>query len=694
MTSCEEEIKLSELEFGINEQKANKNTGKRIYAVNCFSCHGDISTTNKRNTSATAVKDAIIDVSSMSTLSKMSDFQINSIVLALKDDVNETPPQVTGIDHYNNLCLSCHGDISTTNKRGINLVDLKQAASQVQSMSHLSNIEDDILNSIVLALKNDTQEYPELVKLCQNPTSISKSDSKALTVIQLENTLKSLFGEDIVQNASDELSLLKSITKSDGHNSFSTFNYQVDAISINNILNLMRKVSQPAAQAVMNQTECINSNNIQLKSNLSEECLSEMIDKWTFKILRNEVSSEQKNKYKNTFNEFAGNNLKEITGNLLLVLLMEPDFLFMYENRGIQKEDGNLELTDYEIAHKLSYTLTQGPADDELLNLAKNNLLRVDNNIEKQIDRLIQNKQSSQSNIKNFLKELFGFYKTKTTNTYTADFLSNDITQSQGDLVLPEAQEEADRFFQYVAFSTNGNYSDLLTSRYVDATNLTTVQKLYGISQNTFEIPSRPGILNRSVIHSNGTNWKHPMKIASMIRRNLLCDELPDPPDDFDVEAPGEDEGDGLITARERFERLTSGPACIGCHKVMNGLAFAFDNIDSAGRNITHEKIFDANGNLIGSKAVNTITTPNLYPGYDQEVANGSELAIKVSKTPKAHQCFSKRIIEYLNSRPNQQEDGCNIDSLQEMSVQGSSIKEMVKAHLSNPNFYLKRIKE
>lgn len=103
------------------------------------------------------------------------------------------------------------------------------------------------------------------------------------------------------------------------------------------------------------------------------------------------------------------------------------------------------------------------------------------------------------------------------------------------------------------------------------------------------------------------TRWAHPddtnpITRAVHVRRNLLCDDVPDPPEGVDV---GRKEAAADLTAlidaptttnRLRVAALTEEPTCASCHsEIINPLGFGLEDWSPVG----NPRSTDAEGNTI-----------------------------------------------------------------------------------------------
>lgn len=133
---------------------------------------------------------------------------------------------------------------------------------------------------------------------------------------------------------------------------------------------------------------------------------------------------------------------------------------------------------------------------------------------------------------------------------------------------------------------------------------------LYGLdaSGNDFtrvalpESLGRRGILSHASILAVGSHYDRnsPTRRGLLVQRNLLCNDVPPPPGDVDINLPQPDEP---TTLRERLEgHLAQGGACVGCHGQTDPIGFAFEHFDASGawRELDAGFAIDATGMVDG----------------------------------------------------------------------------------------------
>ena len=145
--------------------------GEVNYQKYCAACHGTLAKSTRRNATRNDLLSAISKVPSMSGL-KLSDYQIDSIILVLTDSKNTAAPSSPplnlsgqdlenfdlGASLYGQKCQSCHGALTTSSKRGITSLKLTNALAAIGTMASVTvtPLEKEL---IVFALNHRREEF-------------------------------------------------------------------------------------------------------------------------------------------------------------------------------------------------------------------------------------------------------------------------------------------------------------------------------------------------------------------------------------------------------------------------------------------------------------------------------------------------------------------------------------------------------
>ncbi len=150
--------------------------GATLYSTYCSSCHGPLATSSKRGSSASDIREAIQDVSAMSSLSNLTSAQIQAIATALSSSstVTSTPTPTTPpststptLAQVTTTCTACHG--LTVN--GVVLKSGGYTITSTSASSILTTVNSMIGKGAMLAPGTTAQGYADfLAALSSTPT--------------------------------------------------------------------------------------------------------------------------------------------------------------------------------------------------------------------------------------------------------------------------------------------------------------------------------------------------------------------------------------------------------------------------------------------------------------------------------------------------------------------------------------------
>jgi hypothetical protein len=302
----------------------------------------------------------------------------------------------------------------------------------------------------------------------------------------------------------------------------------------------------------------------------------------------------------------AGESFDEATALSARAAIMSPEFLFRIERDPNPDGTGKVfEITEYQLASRLSYFLWSTMPDEELFKQAKAGTLRQ--NLDAQIARMLQDPKAI-SLTKDFLGqwlEIRGLHEA--TNADPA--------------LLAAMLGETEHFFDYIV-RNNRSIMDFLDADYTFVNER--LARLYGIPGITGEAfqkvqvdPARRGgiftqasfltLTSKPLGNSRRTS---PVVRGKWILENIFNQTIPPPPPN--VPSLNLDTNKELTgTVRQIFEQHRADPTCAGCHARMDPYGFALENYDGYGawREQDNRVNVDASGEINGRK----FTTPTEF---------------------------------------------------------------------------------
>lgn len=358
-------------------------------------------------------------------------------------------------------------------------------------------------------------------------------------------------------------------------------------------------------------------------------------------------------------------------------LLQSPYFLYRAEI-GTASEDhpGWHELTDWELATRLSYLLWSGPPDDALLDATAAGELATAEGIERQVRRMLDDEKASRG-IRAFFDDMLLLER-----LLNADLVAKDpetFLHYNAD-VPPSAREETLRFAEDIVLR-DADYGEMFTGRrtFIDRT-LASVYAVPAPSREGFGLHEHPedshrrGILGQLSLlmgHSNKTT-SSATKRGAYLRRVLMCQPIPPPPPNIETTLP---EASDAPTLRERVAKHLEEPVCAGCHELMDPLGLSLENFDAIGRFRTTENgaAIDASGYL---------------DGRDFDDAKGLAEALAESETTS--RCLVRTMYRYGTGHAEQPSETAVLRDLHDQFLaSGRSVQSLIIALAKSDGFRL-----
>ena len=360
-------------------------------------------------------------------------------------------------------------------------------------------------------------------------------------------------------------------------------------------------------------------------------------------------------------------------------MLQAPQFLYRLENEGSASNADQLELSQHELASRLSYLLWETMPDDELLAAADAGELESDAQLEAQARRLLTNDRARTA-VRSFHRQWL----------YLDRVLDEDKLPElfpMWSLRARESAKEETLLFIENTFLGGGTVKDLFTSNiaYVDDV----MAQLYDIpsptepwSQVELDPAERAGLLSRIAFlagNAHDANGSPPLRGAYVMER-ILCEARPSPPANADVSTPVAAPNQGPMTNRDLFEQRVAPSTCQGCHVRIDGFGYGFENYDAAGLFRTEDNGLpvDASGFANGI-------------GNDAEYNGAIELQNLLGESDVVRNCVAKQWFTYANGRPAEPADTCQLEAIQEAFAENDgNLVELLVSIITRPEFRLR----
>ncbi len=407
-------------------------------------------------------------------------------------------------------------------------------------------------------------------------------------------------------------------------------------------------------------------------------CANNFIEGFGKRALRRPLLGDERAAFGKLFEAGkASNNFATGIAWTLEAMLQTPQFLYRaYVDDEISERIGLPGA--FELASTLSYTLWNNMPDEELFAAAEDGSLATRQGLRAQIDRMLSSPKA---------RDMVGDFHTQFIDAKQFRDLQRDRTAfPQFSSHLATAMQREVEAFSAAAILDEGlgveglytapfTYADSALARLygVDPPNDTGVGGLGRVELNPEQ---RGGLLTQigflaSRAHHDATS---PIMRGTFVLKYALCSPTPEPPADVDLTLPDAEPG---MTTRELVTRITSGPACVGCHAMINPAGFAFETFNPVGqwRQTDANKPVDSSGSL------------ELESG-DIHFSGPMEFLTQVAKTPEAASCYAKNWLSYTLERQITEDDGCLVQGLGKgLGENGFSIKDMIAEVVTSTSF-------
>lgn len=334
------------------------------------------------------------------------------------------------------------------------------------------------------------------------------------------------------------------------------------------------------------------------------------------------------------------------------VALQSPEFLYLLALGSEPTVGDAVELTSFETAARLSYFLTAGPPDAELMTAAKRGRFDEES-LAAQAQRLLSGAAAREA--------ISRFYTQRLASDVLVPLPELGLTAD----LAKDAVESSRRFVEDVVFDGSGTLRGLLTEPQV-WTNAA-LADYYGYPGSgadwwkvELDAAQRAGFFTQPAFLTSSARGQRVSAVVrgTRIMRQVLCYDVLPPPAGVEgapVEPPVPN-----ATERELLEAHSRNPACHDCHRHIDPAGLAFGHYDTVGkwRDQDSGEPVDASGELDVTDAAGPF-------------ADAVELMQKISSSNDAARCFSRLWLERAQRRSYTDTDACTEDEITRRFIEG-----------------------
>jgi Protein of unknown function (DUF1592)/Protein of unknown function (DUF1588)/Protein of unknown function (DUF1595)/Protein of unknown function (DUF1585) len=421
-------------------------------------------------------------------------------------------------------------------------------------------------------------------------------------------------------------------------------------------------------------------------------CLSNFVRKFGRLVFRRPLTDAEVSFH----TKLAGSTpvARDAVSDVITLLLASPQLSYMVEH-GQGSGAGRASLTAHELAARLSYHFWQAPPDKELAALADNGKLLDPATYRAQVDRLAADARADDT-LREFFAQWFRLQEMETLDSRLGTPLFDAFRGSYtpNNKTKQNAMDEVTDMTAYLA-RNKGTLQQVMSDNRAYA-KTPDIAQLYGMAvwdgasaPIEFSDKTRAGLLSRIAFLATGSANTRPIIKGYRIRSALLCQPLPPPPAEaamFNVDLSP------TLTTRQVVEQVTEKPgtSCTGCHKQINPLGFASENFDSLGRSRSAQRMFDAQGKLLGDLPIHTDATPYVT-GADARAASGlADLSQYILQSGEFERCFAQHYFRFTFGRGEREGDRDAITDTMNAARTGASLRELLTRYALRAEFQSK----
>jgi hypothetical protein len=536
-------------------------------------------------------------------------------------------------------------------------------------------------DSVGLALFNDTS-------LCQ-PGQVGATPMRRLSRIEYNDMVRDL-GLD--PSGTQPANQFVSEQKIDGN--FNTNSYASISGTIFN-QQYLQAAETLAAAAVAN-----NLSSLVTCTTQDAACASQFISDFAGRAFRGQLDATESAALLTLYNNVRAVPFDFPTGIQAVItsVLTSPRFLFVLEfgQPPASGTPAEIPLAPLELATRLSLYLWRSLPDQTLTSAATGGHLVTASDVTTQATRMLADPKAADA-LHDFANQWL--------DIENMDAVTKDTQFGNWSAALAEELhlETLVTFSSTVLAATKNGLPDLLTSSssYLNSDLVTFYNNPSAYAKNTTgpgaatdykptavgsSSAPRMGVLTDGsvlAIHAH-TSLPSPTKRGRMLRQQILCEQVPDPPASVGgkpIPAPPTTLTAGTTRAAY-LQHVSADTACNGCHQYMDWLGFGFDNYDAIGAYITTENgaAVDSSGQFIQEPGSNDIS--GTFSGT-------TDMIQQLSASPQVDQCYALEQIRYALGRVESNSDACSAQQIYKtFSTSGSfNLQQLLIAVVSSNSF-------
>ena len=392
---------------------------------------------------------------------------------------------------------------------------------------------------------------------------------RRLTVPEYVNTVQQALGVDIEEEAK---SLLPADVRADGFTN-TAYNLTVDLAHVDAYAQL--------AEAIVTRADlgAFVSEHGRCDAAGDEACVRGFVESAGQWLLRGPLLPAEVDAFVGVARAVDQENgdFDEAARYIVEAMLQSPRFLYRVED---QRGDGQIrQLTDWEVASRLSYLIWGGPPDEALHQAAAGGQLSTQAGIEAQVNRMLEDPRARQTSLR-FAYDWLMLARQETLSPDPERF------PDFSDELARDFNRETLAFVEHVLWEEQRPVGDLFSAQVTFATPR--LARFYGLEPqgeglqryDLQGVPERGGLLTQASVLTAGGDGASMVARGLFVLHDVLCGHMEDPPPGVDVTPVPPMPG---LSQRQIAEGRIADPKCGGCHRQFEPLAFGMERFDGIG---------------------------------------------------------------------------------------------------------------
>ncbi len=319
----------------------------------------------------------------------------------------------------------------------------------------------------------------------------------------------------------------------------------------------------------------------------AEPCAREIVSRLATRAFRRPLNDADVDQQMSFYTAAAAKNGFESGVRAALeAMLASPDFVFRFERVPANATPGETyEISDVDLASRLSFFLWSTLPDEELMKLAREEKLSDTRVLAQQVRRMLADPRS---------EALATRFAAQWLRLADLDKVFPDVRQYTDfdEQLRASMRRETELFFNNLVVEDR-SVLELYTADYtfVDE-RLAEHYGIKGVAGTDFQRVQYPddtrrGILGHGsiLVQTSHANRTSPVLLGKWVMEVLLNTPPPPPPPGVpDLEATASAQEGRLLTTRERMEMHRANAVCRSCHQFMDPIGLALDNFDVTGK--------------------------------------------------------------------------------------------------------------